>query len=74
LQVPDLERLLEDVIQSLTPKTMTVQDVSGREYSLRIRPYRTEDNKIDGAVIVLLDMNSKGHEAPLAQATEMGSD
>jgi two-component system, chemotaxis family, CheB/CheR fusion protein len=72
LRIPDLARLLEDVIQSLTPKALTVQDTSGREYSLRIRPYRTEDNKIDGAVIVLLDLDSKGHQTPLAQATEIG--
>src|SRR5262249_16478263 len=34
-----------------------VQDREGRWYSLRIRPYRTLDNKIDGAVILLVDID-----------------
>lgn len=58
LQLPNLDRLLGGVMESLTPKTMNVKDLSGRPYSLRIRPYRTEDNKIDGAVIVLVDLDS----------------
>jgi signal transduction histidine kinase len=37
---------------------MNVKDLTGHEYSLRIRPYRTEDNKIDGAVIVLVDLDN----------------
>jgi two-component system CheB/CheR fusion protein len=40
-----------------------VQDRQGRWYSLRIRPYRTADNKIDGAVLTLFDINApKRHE------------
>ena len=34
-----------------------VQDREGRWYSMRIRPYRTTDNKIDGAVILLVDID-----------------
>ena len=34
-----------------------VQDGEGRWYSLRIRPYRTTENKIDGAVLTLVDIN-----------------
>jgi hypothetical protein len=29
--------------------------VDGTSYSLRITPYRTSENKIDGAVLVLLE-------------------
>jgi hypothetical protein len=36
-----------------------VRDLEGREYSLRVRPYRTTDNKIDGAVITLVDLEGK---------------
>ena len=35
-----------------------MQDKSGRWYSLRVRPYKTLDNKIDGAVIVLVDIDA----------------
>ena len=34
-----------------------VQDVAGRWYQLRIRPYVTQDNKIDGASVVLVDID-----------------
>ena len=36
-----------------------VRNLEGREYSLRVRPYRTIDNKIDGAVITLVDLGGK---------------
>src|SRR6185437_616320 len=38
-----------------------VQDQAGRWYLLRIRPYRTLDNRIDGAVILLFDIESLKH-------------
>ena len=52
-----------------------VQDKDGRWYSLRVRPYLTLDNKIDGAVLVLVDIDAlkrseQGHEArELAEST-----
>lgn len=57
LDIPKLDREVAEVIETLTPKVRDVKDLSGRPYSLRIRPYRTEDNKIDGAVIVLVDLD-----------------
>jgi two-component system, chemotaxis family, CheB/CheR fusion protein len=56
LDLPDLESLLSRVIADLTPLERDVQDRNGAWYSMRIRPYRTEDNKIDGAVMVLYDV------------------
>jgi two-component system CheB/CheR fusion protein len=35
-----------------------VRDSAGHWYSLRIRPYVTLDNKIDGASIVLIDIDA----------------
>jgi len=55
--VPDLDLLLQQVIDSLTFVDREVQDGTGRWYSLRIRPYRTSDNKIDGAVLLLVDID-----------------
>ena len=57
IDVPDLESLLLNVLESLAPKTLEVRDRTGRTFSLRIRPYRTEDNKIDGVVMVLVDLD-----------------
>jgi two-component system, chemotaxis family, CheB/CheR fusion protein len=58
LQLDDLSQLLMGVIDTLTPYEGEVRDQEGHWYSLRVRPYITLDNKIDGASIVLLDIDS----------------
>src|SRR5262249_53030453 len=58
LEAPDMPHLIAEVLSSLTPKDMDVKDFSERPYLLRIRPYRTEDNRIDGAVLVLVDLET----------------
>ena len=57
VDVPDLDDLIAGVIATLTPKEIELQAKDGHWYSLQIRPYRTTDDKIDGAVIVLSDIN-----------------
>ena len=61
LSIPDLEAQILEVISSLNFKTQEVQDQDGHWYDLRIRPYRTIDNKIDGAVVVLVDIDELKH-------------
>ncbi len=58
LQLDDLPGMIVKVIDSLTPFEGEVHDVNKHWYSLRIRPYVTLDNKIDGASIVLVDIDS----------------
>jgi two-component system CheB/CheR fusion protein len=58
LSLESLGQLISNVIDTLTPYENEVQDGKGRWYLLRIRPYVTLDNKIDGASIVLLDIDS----------------
>src|SRR5205823_1175760 len=45
IKMHDLEGMLTDAIENLHIKEQDVQDHDGRWYSLRIRPYRTMDNK-----------------------------
>jgi two-component system CheB/CheR fusion protein len=45
------------VLDSLVPKEMEVQTKSGVWYAMRILPYRTLDNVIEGAVITFVDIN-----------------
>ena len=59
LRIPDLRQSVTHVIDSLEIQENQVEDNSGRWYSMRIRPYRTIDNKIDGVVIVLIDLDSR---------------
>jgi two-component system CheB/CheR fusion protein len=48
---------LTTVIDTLIPYEQDVQDHSGHWFSMRIRPYRTTDNRIDGVVISLFDID-----------------
>src|SRR6266550_3576966 len=59
IDLPDLENILREVIETLGTCERKVTDRDGRKYSLRIRPYRTTDNKIDGAVITLVDIDGE---------------
>ena len=54
----DLTADLKAVLESLVPKEREVQAASGEWYLLRIRPYRTLDNVIDGAVITFTDISA----------------
>jgi two-component system CheB/CheR fusion protein len=58
IEVPDLEALILEVMETLTPIERDVQDREGRWYLLRIRPYRTIENQIDGAVVMLVDIEN----------------
>lgn len=68
LNLPDLEQQLLDVINTLSVKEQEVQDREGHWYDLRIRPYRTIDNKIDGAVVLLVDIDALKRSAQQLQA------
>ncbi|MHB1958736.1 MAG: chemotaxis protein CheB [Acidobacteriaceae bacterium] len=58
IKVPDLEEMIAKVLESLQPAERDVQDLQDRWHSLHILPYRTLDNKIDGIVLVLLDIDA----------------
>jgi two-component system CheB/CheR fusion protein len=57
IDCPDLEQLILESIDSVAPIEREVRDQSGRWYSLRIRPYKNVENKIDGAVLTLFDVD-----------------
>jgi two-component system CheB/CheR fusion protein len=59
LKMPEMKQAIQRVIDSLEIQEFRVEDTEGRWYSMRIRPYRTLDNKIDGVVIVLLDIEAR---------------
>ena len=58
LNIPDLEPLILSVLETLSVKELEVQTQGGHWYNLRIRPYRTTSNQIDGVVLVLLDIDA----------------
>jgi len=59
INVPNLEQLLLKVIDTLEIIQQEVQDKQGYWYDLWIRPYKSVENQIDGAVIVLVDIDAR---------------
>ena len=59
--VPDLSKLIEHTVASLATTEREVQDTNGRWRSLEIRPYRTADNRIEGAILTLPDIDRLKH-------------
>ncbi|HUO27384.1 MAG TPA: chemotaxis protein CheB [Candidatus Aquilonibacter sp.] len=57
LDLPELERWMLDVMRDVLARDEKVQASDGKYYKLRITPYRTLENKIDGVVLVLLDIS-----------------
>ena len=51
-----LEADVESVLDTLVPKEVEVRARAGEWYSMRIIPYRTLDNVIEGAVICFVDI------------------
>jgi len=56
VDIDELEQLVLDVIRDIQPKQVEFKDAKGASYTLRITPYRTSENKIEGAVLALLDV------------------
>lgn len=55
----DLETIIAEVIEKIQPIEQEVCDRDGRWYVLRVQPYRTHENKLDGAVLVLFDIQRR---------------
>lgn len=57
MTVDDISPMLHEVMETLAPREAEVQDKEGRWYLLRVRPYRTSENKIEGLVVVFVDID-----------------
>jgi two-component system CheB/CheR fusion protein len=55
--LPELERWMLDVMRDFAMRQEQVQARDGKVYKLRITPYRTLENKIDGVVLTLVDIS-----------------
>ena len=58
--LPGYDGLVADtqsVLDTLQPKAQDVQTAAGTWYRLRVQPYRTLDNVIEGAVITFVDID-----------------
>ena len=69
LDYADLAADARDVLRTLVFKETDVSATDGRWFRVRIMPYRTQDNRIDGLVMTFADISaSKRLEVELRQA------
>jgi two-component system CheB/CheR fusion protein len=57
LSLDDVEPVLRGVLETLQARELEVQDREGRWHHLRVRPFRTSDNRIEGVLLVLIDIH-----------------
>lgn len=53
-----VEKMVTEAIQSMTSSELEVQDSKNCWFRLQVRPYKTVENKIDGAVLTFVDINN----------------
>ena len=64
----DLENFVQKVIDTGSVRECEVQDAQGHWYALRVRPYLSLDNKLDGAVLALVDIDALKRNAKIVVA------
>jgi two-component system CheB/CheR fusion protein len=71
VKIADLSVLLADVLERLAPLERVIQTEDGRWYQLHVRPYMTLDNRVDGTVLSIYDVDAlKKAELLLAEARD----
>ena len=68
MELPDLRRLLLDALEGGDRKPRDVRDSQGRWHSLRILPSVGLDGKIDGAVLMLINIDAAKRGLDFAEA------
>jgi GAF domain-containing protein len=53
---PQLEEMIVRAIEDVAPQEQEVRDETGRWYSIAVRPYKTGDMRIGGAVVSFVDV------------------
>jgi two-component system, chemotaxis family, CheB/CheR fusion protein len=59
IEIPDIQKIVFQVVANSQTIEKEAAGPDGTRYQLRVLPYRTIENKIDGAVITLVDVSSK---------------
>jgi len=59
VRVDDIEEMLRSVAETMRPVVAEVLDTKGKWWALHVRPYRTQDQRIEGAVIIFVDIDEQ---------------
>ena len=66
----DLDGLVSQVMKSATAQEEEIQDHQGHWWRLQVRPYKTVENRIDGAVIAVIDIEGLKLQLELAKKAQ----
>jgi two-component system CheB/CheR fusion protein len=58
VDIDDLERMVRESIDSAIAQEREVRENNGTWYAMRVRPYKTWENRIDGAVVSFQDIDA----------------
>ena len=71
VQLPDFKAIINEVVDNTISKEIEAKGPQGRWYMVRMGPYRTADNKIEGVVLAFVDIDRlKQGEAKLRARSE----
>ncbi len=70
VEIKDMEKMLQEVIATSRPKELEVKDAQGKWYSVQMKPYRTQDGRVDGAVLLFTDITQLKTSLIYAEAVE----
>jgi two-component system, chemotaxis family, CheB/CheR fusion protein len=70
LIVSDWDQLFSEVLDQLHTVEREVQDREGRWYTLRMRPYKTGNNKADGVLVALVNITEEVEARRVIQESE----
>ena len=66
----DIESVCQGVFNSLSPSEKEVVDKEGDHYLMRVLPYRTDEDYIDGLVLTFVNINELEYSRKQAQKAE----
>ncbi|MFP2906710.1 chemotaxis protein CheB [Pyxidicoccus sp. 3LFB2] len=61
ISVADLDAQVAEVIETAVMRESEVQDRAGQWHRMQVRPYRTTEGRIDGAMVSLIDIDALKH-------------
>jgi len=68
IDVEELRTMIQAVLENAVVQEKEIQDRDGVWFQLRIRPYKTLDSKVEGAVVTLQDINQIRQARDLARS------
>jgi two-component system CheB/CheR fusion protein len=72
LPLSELEAQILSVLETMRPSERELQDGEGCWWQLQVRPYLTRDNRIDGTVLVLQDIDTlKRNQRSIEEARDL---